>query len=84
MVLDEVKTLWITIWLFVIVKSGFFLVNNKIDKTIPNENKKKPKIRITLSKVFSSKSIILSPRNIPLTTTVEDINNSKNDDNLFV
>ena len=41
-------------------------------------------MRITLSKVFSSKSIILSPRNIPPITNVEDIKNSKNDDNLFV
>ena len=83
MVLDGVKTLWIIIWLFVIVKRGFFLVNNKKDKTIPNENNKKLKIKITLLNSFSSKSIIFSPNNIPAITNIEDIKSSKNDVNLF-
>ena len=83
MVLDEVKTLWTIIWLFVIVKSGFFLVNNKIDKIIPNENNKKPKTKITLLKIFSSKSINLSPKNIPLITNIKEIKSSKNEVNLF-
>ena len=83
MVLDEVKTLWIIIWLFVIVKSGFFLVNNKRDKIIPNENNKKLKTKIALLNSSSSKLINLSPKNIPAITNIEDIRNSKNDVNLF-
>ena len=83
MVLDGAKTLWIIISLFAIVKRGFFLINNRIDKTIPNENSKKVKIKITLLNSFSSKLIILSPNNIPAITNIEDIKSSKNDVNLF-
>jgi AAA+ superfamily predicted ATPase len=54
-----------------------------MDKIIPNVKSKKTKIRITLLKGFSSKSIILSPKNIPLIANIDDMNNSKNDNNLF-
>ena len=83
MVLDEVKALLIIIRLFVIVKSGFFLVSNKRDKIILNENNKKTKIKIALLNSFSSKLINLSPKNIPAITNIEEIKSNKNDDNLF-